>query len=76
MIVDRRSNRDAFDLDLADFFLSLREIVSRLQTEPRFSATAESFIEPDRHFRGDRGLAVNQIIQRLARHSEGPSQLG
>ncbi len=55
-----------FTLTLAD----LGEIVGDLEAEPKFGAGSEGFGEADRHFGGDGGLAVDDVVQSLAGNTE------
>ena len=40
---------NARDFDFVCVFFCPGEVIGRLESEPRFSAAAKSFVEPDRH---------------------------
>lgn len=60
------ASRHPLDLDLVRLFFGLGEIVGRLHARLGLGTAAEGLIEPDHHLRGDPGLAVDQVVERLA----------
>lgn len=62
------------DLRLA--LLNLGQLVTCLHPEPRLGATAEGCGEPHRHFGGNSGLTVDQVIEGLPRDAQHLGALG
>lgn len=58
------------DIDPGRLLLSLGEIEVHLHTKPDVRAAAEGLREPNGHFRGDSGLAVDKVIECLTGDAE------
>src|SRR5665647_494011 len=48
----------------------LCKVVVQLETEPEFRSAAEGLCKPHCHLRRNSSLPIDEIVQRLARHSE------
>lgn len=65
------AREDPPGFDFPPLLFQLREVIGGLRPEPHFGAAAEGFGKPDRHLRGDPGLEVHDVIERLAGYSKG-----
>lgn len=61
---------DAFNFDLVGMLFCLRKVIFHLQAILHFGGTAEPLFQPDRHFLGNTGLLVDQIVQGLPLHAK------
>jgi hypothetical protein len=55
-------------LDPAGVLQGLRHVVSSLHAVPRFGPAAEGFVQPNRHFRRNPGMAVHKVGKLFAAH--------
>jgi len=61
---------DAVDTQRRGAWLQLPQVVGALVAQPALRALAEGQFQPQRHFRSDRRVTVDNVGQRLARHTQ------